>query len=96
MEARKEKLNGVVLFAAGSLIGAGVALLFAPQSGKRTRRDIRHAIDSLVDDVSESMHDGMNRGREWTENTTQGVIQALNSGKDFIRKELANVMSRGA
>ena len=96
MEARKEKLNGVLLFAAGSLIGAGVALLFAPQSGRRTRRDIRHAVDSLVDDISERTQEGMDRGREWTENTTQGVIQALNSGKDYIRKELEKVMSRGA
>ena len=96
MEARNEKLNGVFLFAAGSLIGAGVALLFAPQSGRRTRRDIRHAVDSLVDDISERTHEGMDRGREWTENTTQGVIQALNSGKDYIRKELEKVMSRGA
>src|SRR2546428_168902 len=84
MEARNEKLNGVLLFAAGSLIGAGLALLLAPQSGRRTRRDIvhlgkmakkkseqiqlemHHAIDSLVDDISEKMQEGMNRGREWT------------------------------
>jgi gas vesicle protein len=26
---------------AGALLGAGVALLFAPQSGRKTRRDIR-------------------------------------------------------
>ena len=114
MEARNEKCNGVLLFAAGSLIGAGVALLLAPQSGKRTRRDIvhlgkmakkrsqqiqvemRHAIDDLVEDISEKMQEGMDRGREWTEKTTQGVLQALNSGKDYIRRELENVMSRGA
>jgi len=114
MEARNEKYNGVLLFAAGSLIGAGVALLLAPQSGKRTRRDIvhlgkmakkrsqqiqvemRHAIDDLVEDISEKMQEGMDRGREWTEKTTQGVLQALNSGKDYIRRELENVMSRGA
>jgi gas vesicle protein len=112
MEARNEKLNGVFLFAAGSLIGAGVALLFAPQSGRRTRRDIvhlgkmakkkseqiqlelRHAIDDLVEDISGKMQEGMDRGREWTEKTSQGVLQALNSGKDYIRKELENVISR--
>jgi gas vesicle protein len=26
----------------GGVVGAGVALLFAPQSGRRTRRDIRY------------------------------------------------------
>ena len=68
----------------------------APQSGRRTRRDIihlgkmakkkseqiqlemRHAIDNLVEDISETMQEGLDQGREWTENTTQGVLQALN------------------
>ena len=111
MEARNEKLNGVLLFVGGGLLGAGLALLLAPQSGKKTRRDIvhlgkmakkkseqiqlemRHAVDTLVDDISETMQEGMDRGREWTEKTTQGVLQALNSGKDYIRKELESVIS---
>ena len=114
MEVRNEKLNGALMFVAGGLLGAGLALLLAPQSGRRTRRDIvhlgkmaqkkseqiqleiRHAIDDLVEDISEKMQEGMDRGREWTEKTTQGVLQALNSGKDYIRRELENVMSRGA
>ena len=29
-------------FLAGGLIGAGIALLFAPQTGKKTRRDIAY------------------------------------------------------
>ena len=112
MEARNEKLNGVLLFVSGGLVGAGLALLLAPQSGRTTRRDIvhlgkmakkkseqiqlemGHAIDSLVDDISETLQEGRDRGREWTEKTTQGVLRALNSGKDYIRKELENVISR--
>src|SRR5258706_12899153 len=114
MEARNEKLNGVLLFVSGSLLGAALALLLAPQSGRRTRRDIvhlgkmakkksdqiqlemRHAVDNLVEDISEKMQEGMGRAREWTEKTTQGVLQALNSGKDYIRRELDNVISRRA
>ena len=34
--------NTAVALLAGALLGAGVALLFAPQSGRKTRRDIRH------------------------------------------------------
>ena len=112
MEERDGKLNGVLLFVGGGILGAGLALLLAPQSGRKTRRDIvhlgkmakkkseqiqlemRHAIDSLADDISEKMQEGIDRGREWTEKTTQGVLQALDSGKDYIRKELENVISR--
>ena len=111
MEERNEKLNEVLLFVGGGLLGAGLALLLAPQSGRKTRRDIvhlgkmarkkseqiqlemRHAVDNLVDGISEKMQEGMDRGREWTEKTTQGVLHALNSGKDYIRKELDSVMS---
>ena len=107
-----KKSNGVLLFVAGTVVGAGLALLFSPQSGRRTRREIvhlgkmakkkseqiqlemSHAIDNLVEDISEKMQEGMDRGREWTEKTTQGVLQALSSGTDYIRKELENVMSR--
>ena len=33
--------NNVTALIAGALLGAGAALLFAPQSGRKTRRDIR-------------------------------------------------------
>jgi len=56
--------------------------------------EMRHAIDDLVEAISEKMQEGMDRGREWTEKTTQEVLQALHSGKDYIRKELENAISR--
>jgi gas vesicle protein len=40
MSQESGKLHDVVLFLTGGLLGATIALLFAPQSGKRTRRDI--------------------------------------------------------
>ena len=33
--------NTATALIAGTLLGAGIALLFAPQSGRKTRRDIR-------------------------------------------------------
>jgi|YelNatPaOPRAMG01_1025707.scaffolds.fasta_scaffold119483_1 gas vesicle protein len=35
-------------FILGGLIGAGIALIFAPKSGKETREDIKRQIDKLV------------------------------------------------
>ena len=32
---------------AGALLGAGIALLFAPQSGRKTRRDIRQFAEKV-------------------------------------------------
>lgn len=39
-EKNNDVLVGALLLVAGGIIGAGAALLFAPQSGKRTRRDL--------------------------------------------------------
>jgi gas vesicle protein len=53
---------GALMLVAGGIIGAGVALLFAPQSGKATRKDItryarkaRRRAEDMVDDFSDSI-----------------------------------------
>jgi gas vesicle protein len=55
-------LAGALMLIAGGIIGAGVALLFAPQSGKETRKDIkryakkaRRKTEEIVDDFSDSV-----------------------------------------
>ena len=40
MEMVNEKTRSVLWFVSGAMIGAGIALLFAPQSGRQTRRDL--------------------------------------------------------
>jgi len=39
-ENNNSAMVGALMLVAGGIIGAGVALLFAPQSGKRTRKEI--------------------------------------------------------
>ena len=39
----------IVGFVAGSVVGAGLALLYAPKSGKEFRKDIKEKTDELVD-----------------------------------------------
>lgn len=36
------KMKTAGAFLAGGIIGAGVAILFAPHSGRRTRRELKH------------------------------------------------------
>jgi gas vesicle protein len=47
-------VSGLVL---GAVIGAGVALLTAPQSGNRTRRRIRRAAVDVRDNASDRWED---------------------------------------
>jgi gas vesicle protein len=39
--------NTTAALIAGTLLGAGIALLFAPQSGRKTRRDIRQLAEKV-------------------------------------------------
>ncbi len=41
MADKNVNINTTAALIAGALLGAGIAILFAPQSGRKTRRDIR-------------------------------------------------------
>jgi gas vesicle protein len=47
----------------GALLGAGVALLFAPQSGEETRRLIRRKAKHLADEARDRYEDVRHRVR---------------------------------
>ena len=50
---RKTGQVALVSFLAGGLVGAGLALLFSPQSGKKTRAQIREYADDIKDQAVE-------------------------------------------
>ncbi len=53
MEENNSAKNLLLGFIAGGVVGASLALLFAPKSGKELRSDIRLKKDELLDDTSE-------------------------------------------
>ncbi len=75
MEERKSSSKGLMLgLLTGGLLGATVALLYAPKSGRELRNDIRLKKDELIDDTSEYLQiaktkagDLINEGRRKSE-----------------------------
>jgi gas vesicle protein len=68
---------------AGAMVGAAVALLYAPQSGVRTRRDIRRLGEDTVDrldDLQESMRD---QAAEWVADLSEVVSDGVARGKQL-------------
>jgi gas vesicle protein len=64
-----------IAFLAGGILGAGIALLYAPQSGKKTRKDIHKTakrlknagheiVDEAINKVSEVVGDVKDRAEE--------------------------------
>ena len=81
--ANNESCLGTVLiaFAAGALIGAGIALLYAPQSGEETRRLIAEKAEELKQQAMERYEQGKGTLRDKKEQLTA----ALEAGKEGYR-----------
>lgn len=76
--------GGLGGFLLGLLLGAGAALLFAPQSGEETRRVIKHRGRQLRDDAQA-------KAEEWREQVEEGYGRArdrLEEGFDAARRGL--------
>ena len=91
-------LVGALMLVAGGIIGAGVALLFAPQSGKRTRKDIvrfakktKHKAEDMVDDFADSL-------ANMVEAVGDKAADLLDEGKDMAhdaKKEVLRAIEDG-
>ena len=84
-------------FVLGGMVGAGVALLLAPQSGTETRRKI----EELADDVKEKAADYAGMAKEKVVSTVDkakelykekkvAVSAAVEAGKEAYEKEVAS------
>ncbi len=80
------------VFITGALIGAGVALLFAPQSGEQMRGLLRDyaarakdELDDVVDQGAEALDSTMERGHEFVEKGKDSLREAGRQAKRFCR-----------
>ena len=62
-EKESGSLNFVAGLAMGAILGASIALLTAPQSGKRTRRHIVRAVEAARDNAGDSWDEVATRAR---------------------------------
>jgi gas vesicle protein len=100
MEDRDNKVAAAaLLMVAGGIIGAGLALLFAPQSGQRTRRDIvkrAKKVKTRADDAVEDLTDSISDLVETIGDKTEDLLE---KGKDVAggaRKDLIRLIEEGA
>lgn len=86
----------IVAFAAGvalgGLIGAGTALLLAPQSGRRTRRKLRRTAEDLGDRAEETVEHAADDARHYAdearraaERSGKRVKESVEEGKRKLR-----------
>jgi len=66
---------------AGAMVGAAVALLYAPQSGARTQRKLKKFARNTGDRLEDLQADIRNQVTDWVENVTEVVQDGMDQGK---------------
>ncbi|MFA5353336.1 MAG: YtxH domain-containing protein [Thermodesulfovibrionales bacterium] len=82
-------------FLLGGMVGAGVALLMAPQSGQETRRRIREFTDDARDRASDYVSQTKERvsstvemGKDLLDEKKSAITAAFEAGKEAYEKEV--------
>jgi gas vesicle protein len=80
--------SGLGSFVLGALIGAGVALLFAPKSGEETQEDLKERARKLkavaevrVREAQHQLEERLEAAREGVQSRVDGVKEAVESGR---------------
>jgi gas vesicle protein len=85
-----EESMGWSAFMAGALIGAGVALLFAPQTGSELRGMLRNyasrAKDEAVERGRAAWDQAVERGKEYYEKGQEAVQDVGRSAREYAQQ----------
>lgn len=95
----KKVAAAALLLVAGGIIGAGLALLLAPQSGERTRRDICRGVKRVKNRADEAAEDLSDTISDLVETIGDKTDDLLEKGKDIAggaRKDLIRLIEEGA
>ena len=72
----------------GALLGAGIALMFAPERGDKTRRRLRQRLEQLRENASEGLERAGDRTRKELERRRRraeaGLERAVDRAKDIL------------
>jgi len=91
MSKQADFLFGV---AVGSVIGATVALLYAPRSGSETRDDLKRKGEELKDSATEKVKDAVSRAESLTEQIKEKTTDIAGTMRDTATHLASQVESK--
>jgi gas vesicle protein len=91
MAPKKGNGNTVVAFAVGTFVGAGIALLLAPQSGEKTRRDVRR-IGKKAMNITQELRSELSRAIDNMADSVWDTLQEdFERGRGWTENTLSEV-----
>ena len=88
----------LVSFVAGAAIGAGLALLYAPKSGREMRENIADLTDDAVDKIKEYAKEAQEKIKSAIEEGKETIVEkksilasAIEAGREAMHKERTTV-----
>lgn len=85
-EDERAAFSFITGMALGALLGAGAALLMAPQSGRRTRRQITRTAEDWGDSASERLQDATEEVRRVAEDAIKVAEKSGTRLRDTVRR----------
>jgi gas vesicle protein len=83
--------NTTVALIAGALLGAGFALLYAPQSGRKTRREIRQFAEKVGNKAEAARIEFQHSIDNIIEDTEEKLREGLAQGMDWTESKIADL-----
>ena len=80
-------------FIAGSLVGAGIALLYAPQSGERTREEIKEKAERTIIHMQKLEDDIKDSVNKLIGDIRSKVNQLIEEGKDVAEDKKQEILA---
>lgn len=87
------KGSHVAAFLIGAAAGSIIALLYAPQSGDKTRRQIRHFVDDEVDQARDFIDKTTTKARRTVQHGVDRVKDGVATARDYVSNEMAEIKS---
>ena len=80
------------LLFAGAIVGSAIALLYAPQSGARTKKNIKKLARKTVDRLDDLQGDIRDQVSNWVNDMAEVVKDAVDQGKKLGAEGYENVL----
>jgi gas vesicle protein len=84
----------IVAFLSGALLGAAVAVLLAPQTGRESRERLRkyarragEDLGTIADEAAEAWGTAVEKGREFLQEKSALLAEAFEAGREAMRRE---------